>query len=331
MERIDINLDGERFSALAKGDGPLVLFAHGFPEIAYSWRHQIEAAAQAGFRAVALDMRGYGGSYAPAAIEEYDIISLVGDVAGAIAALGYEAAHLVGHDWGAAVAWNAGLLAPQRFDSITAISVPFQPRRIGRPPVDTFKKIAQEKDLGEFYMVRFQEPGLAERQYEANLDHTFRLVAYCCSGSTPAEKRFRPFLAPGEALLDGYDVPDAPPDWLDERDLSVFVEAYRNSGFAGPLNWYRNLDRNHALTRPWQGLTIDVPALYITGELDHVRSWSIAAEKALPKWLPQLEATHVVPGAGHWVQQESPDAVNEALIPFLLRRQEAAPRARGAA
>jgi pimeloyl-ACP methyl ester carboxylesterase len=309
--------NGLTFHVATTGSGPLVLLAHGFPELWYCWRHQMRALAGAGYRVAAPDLRGYGASDAPEPIDHYTILHLAGDLVGLVRALGAEQAHLVGHDWGSALAWNAALMRPDVFRTMTGISVPFQPRRADKPPIASFREIAERKGLGEFYMVRFQAPGIAEAEYESDLERTFRIAAHTCAGATPADERFEPFLAAGESLLGRYPTPERLPEWLSAKDLSVFVDAYRAAGFRGPLNWYRNLDRNWELTAPFQGARIHQPALYITGEHDHVRRWTARAEAALADNVPGLIETRVVPGAGHWVHQEAPEAVNTALLGFL--------------
>jgi pimeloyl-ACP methyl ester carboxylesterase len=299
---------GQRLHVVIAGEGPLVLLAHGFPELGHSWRHQIEPLAAAGYQVVVPDMRGYGGSTAPAEIDEYTILHLVGDMVGLVRALGEEQAHIVGHDWGAAVAWHAALLRPEVFPTVVGVSVPFQPRNADRRPIPSLIEIGQRKQLGEFYMVRFQEPGLAEAEFEADIDRTLLLMAH---------SRFTPFLTPGKPILpDGPD-PDGPPGWTSAADLAVYVDAFRASGFRGPLNYYRNLDRNWELTAAWQGAKITQPALYITGEQDHVRVWSGNAEAKLHEMVPRLTDTVIVPGAGHWVQQQEPEAVTGAILGFL--------------
>jgi epoxide hydrolase A/B len=298
-----VEAGGHPFQVALAGEGPLVLLAHGFPELWYSWRYQIDALAAAGYRVAAPNLRGYAGSYAPEAIDQYSMLHLVGDAVALVRALGAERAHIVGHDWGAALAWQAALLRPEVFGTVTAMSVPFTPRHPVSPPIPIFTEIGRRRGA-EFYMVHFQQPGLAEAELEADLDRTFRAMA----ASTFAA--FGPFVPAGGE-------PAALPGWASEADLAVYVDAYRKSGFRGPLNWYRNLDRNWELTAAWQGATVDRPALYITGEHDPVRAWSANAEAALATNVPGLTDAVVVPGAGHWVQQEAPEAVTAALLPFL--------------
>jgi pimeloyl-ACP methyl ester carboxylesterase len=316
MQRRLIATDGLRQSVLEQGEGPLVLLCHGFPELAYSWRAQIPALAAAGYRAVAPDMRGYGAAERPAAVEAYSILHLVGDMVDLVRALGETTAVIVGHDWGAQVAWSAAQLRPDVFTAVAALSVPFRPRVPGKPPVAYWRSIAEAQGVGEFYMVRFQSPG-AEAEFEADVETALLKMFSSYDGSTPPEARGSGFLPPGAGFLEAMPHPAAPPPWMSADDLQTYVQAFAAAGFGGSLNWYRNLDRNHDLTAFAQGLRIETPALFLTGELDPVRGYSGRAETELERWAPQLRGKMVLPGAGHWVQQERPEAVNAALLGFL--------------
>lgn len=317
IDHLTVKANGLDFHVATTGAGPLVVLAHGFPELWYCWRHQMTALAEAGYRVVAPDMRGYGGTDAPASVDQYSIFHLVGDLVALVGAMGAETAHLVGHDWGAGVSWQAAMMRPDIFRTLTCMSVPFQPRREGRPPIAAMRAIAEAKGLGEFYILRFQEEGAAEREFEADLDATFRIMAGSAGSGHAPEHGFRLYTEKGKPFLLGAPVPERLPRWLTEADLAVFVDAYRRNGFRGPLNWYRNIDRNWELTAPWQGATIPQSTLYITGAEDHVRDWAHAAEEGMRDWVPGLADLVVVPGAGHWVHQEAPEAVNRALISFL--------------
>ncbi len=317
VEHLEVKANGLTFHVATAGSGPLVLLAHGFPELWYCWRHQIEALAAAGYRVVAPDMRGYGGTDAPEAIDQYSIFHLVGDLVSLVGAMGAETAHLVGHDWGAGVSWQAALMRPDVFRTLTCMSVPFQPRREGRPPIASMRAIAEANGLGEFYILRFQEPGAAEAEFDEDLDKTFRIMAASAGANHHPRHSFPLYMREGKPFLTHLAAPDVLPPWLNEADLAVFVDAYRERGFRGPLNWYRNIDRNWELTSPWQGARVPQSTLYVTGEQDHVREWAKAAEDGMRDWVPGLADLVVVPGAGHWVHQEAPDAVNRALIAFL--------------
>jgi pimeloyl-ACP methyl ester carboxylesterase/RimJ/RimL family protein N-acetyltransferase len=316
-----VEANGLRFHVAEAGTGPAVLLCHGFPELWYSWRHQIAALAAAGFRAIAPDLRGYGQSSAPEAIEQYAMPLLVGDLVGIAQALDAERAHLVGHDWGSALAWSAAQMRPDVFPTIVGMSVPFQPRREGRRPTEAFRAIAERRGLGEFYMVHFQQPGVAETEFEDDVDRTMRLMAHMLSGGIPAEETFKVFIPPGASMTGDIPTPEALPAWLSEDELTLFIDNYRRTGFRGSLNWYRNIDRNWELNAAYQGAKIHQPALFITGEHDPVRSFTASAERTLAESVPNLCEIVEIKGAGHWEAQENPAAVNEALLNFLEARR----------
>jgi pimeloyl-ACP methyl ester carboxylesterase len=315
--RETVEANGQRFSCLKAGDhGPLVVFCHGFPELALSWRHQLPAVAAAGFRAIAADMRGYGETGGPQEIDSYTILHLVGDIVGLVQALGESRAVIVGHDWGAAVAWHAALLRPDMFSAVCAMSVPYQARQPGKKPIEAYRKVTEEKGLGEFYMVAFQDIGRGERDFEEDVGRTMRAMFGGIGEKGVQSDRFSIFGTPGRRLIE-YHEPRPLPDWIDPATFAAFVAAFEQGGFRRPLNWYRNIDRNFELMAAFQGLRITQPALFLTGENDPVRSFAGAAERALASNLPNLRGAHVIAGAGHWVQQERPDEVTGILIEFL--------------
>jgi pimeloyl-ACP methyl ester carboxylesterase len=298
------------------GEGPLVLLCHGWPELWYSWRHQLTALADSGFHAVAPDMRGYGSSSAPASVEAYSILHLVGDVVGLVDALNEQRALMVGHDWGAVVAWHAAQIRPDIFPAVAALSVPY--RRRGRTvPTETLIKAGK----GDYYWIYFQEPGLAEAELERDVRSTTRRILYSGSGDTPREHKMSLYVDRAKGFLGSSHDPDPLPPWLTEADIDVFAAEYQRTGFRGGLNWYRNIDRNWALTAPWHGATINQPALFIAGTRDAVITGSLG-QRALDEQasvVPNLERKILIEGAGHWIQQERPDAVNAALIEFARR------------
>lgn len=301
-----VTANGIRLHVAEQGQGPLVLLAHGWPELWYSWRHQLAALAAAGFRAAAPDMRGYGESEAPADIAAYSILHLVGDMVGLVAALGETQAIIVGHDWGANVAWTAAMLRPDLFRAVAAMSVPFRPRG-PRPPLEMLRQAGVEN----FYWFYFQKPGVAEAEFERDLPATFRRLVAGVGGSL--------MVAPGGGFLDKFGEPERLPDWLSADDLAVYCENFRRTGFAPGLNWYRNLDRNWELLAPWQGATVRQPALFIAGTHDGVIRGP-AGEKALAQLsdtVPGLRRKLLIDGAGHWIQRERPAEVNAALLAFL--------------
>jgi pimeloyl-ACP methyl ester carboxylesterase len=285
--------EGIELSTVDAGAGPLVVLCHGFPELAYSWRHQVPALVDAGYRVLAPDMRGYGASSAPSAVEEYDVLKLCGDMVGLLDAIGEQRAIFVGHDWGANVTWWLAAIHPDRVGAVVGMSVPFVPRAPAAPiPI-------MRKHLGEdFYIVWFQEPGVAEAALSGDVRRTLTTS--------------RQWTAQW-AEEDGASTKRA--GWLSEQELSVYVEAFERTGFSGGLNWYRNIDRNWELVERYGDRKIEQPAMFLTGELDPVRRFMPAA--AMDGWVTDLRSDVLVPGAGHWVQQQSPREVNAALLDFL--------------
>lgn len=305
----EVGANGIRLHIAEAGAGPLVILCHGFPESWYSWRHQLPALAGAGFHAVAPDMRGYGGTDAPVAVDAYHMLHLVADVVALVAALGEKQALLVGHDWGAAVAWQAALLRPDLFPAVAAMSVPFRPRGAAAP-----LRLLRKAGLDNHYWFYFQEEGVAEREFERDPRLALRRMFTGLSGDGS------PLTVPaGHGFLDG--MADAPelPAWLTEADLDTMTADFVRTGFRGGLNWYRNLDRNWELLAPWAGATLKQPALFIAGSNDPViapiggRSPVAAMQAALPQLVPPV----LIDGAGHFIQQERPGEVNAALLPFL--------------
>ena len=310
MELRMVSTNGIRMRIADQGSGPLVLLLHGFPESWYSWRHQIGALAAAGFRAVAPDQRGYGGTDAPEAIESYDIRHLVDDAVGVLDALGERQAVVVGHDWGAPVAWHCALLRPERFRAVAALSVPYVGRAPARP-LELFEAMAGGRF---FYILYFQQPGAAERELEADVRATLRRLLYAASGDVREPMDFwqRPKTA---KFLDGLPDPATLPSWLSEADLEYFVGEFRRTGFRGGLNWYRNFDRNWEITPELAGKSVAQPALFIAGERDGVLA--MVPVEAMKPVVPNLRKLLLLPGCGHWTQQERPAEVNAALIEFL--------------
>ncbi len=302
------------------GQGPLVLLCHGFPESWYSWRHQVKALAEAGYHAVAPDMRGYGQTDRPEEIEKYTLLHLVGDMVGLVAALGEEHAVIVGHDWGAPVAWSAALLRPDIFRAVAGLSVPFLPRGLSMQT-----RLMPRTDGAQFYMLYFQEPGVAEAEFEKDPRLTLRLMLYGGSGDAPPRPSDgSPDTAPGMVPRDGgflsRRVPPARlPPWLTEVDVDFYGGEFERTGFRGGLNWYRNIDRNSELMAPFDGLKVTVPALYVAGDRDLVVSFR-GMDKLIPNlkaFVPKLKESIILPGCGHWTQQERPQEVNAALLGFL--------------
>jgi pimeloyl-ACP methyl ester carboxylesterase len=323
-----VEANGIRLHLAEAGAGPLVLLCHGFPESWYSWRHQLGALAGAGFHAVAPDMRGYGQSDRPEAIEQYTLLHLVGDMLGVLDALGAESAVIAGHDWGAPVAWHAALLRPDRFRAVIGLSVPYRPRGAVRPTT-----AMPQTDDAVFYQLYFQAPGVAEAELERDVRATLRRLLYSASGDGP---RAVPTLSSPEAvgmvprsagLLSRTVEPPALPSWLTEADLDVYAAEFTRTGFRGGLNWYRNIDRNWELFAPFAGAPVTVPALYVAGDRDLVVAFR-GMDRLLPnlaRFVPRLRQTLMLAGCGHWTQQERPAEVNAAMLEFLLSLADGEP------
>ena len=266
-----VDANGIRMHLVEQGRGPLVLLCHGFPESGYSWRHQIRALADAGFHVVAPDMRGYGQTDQPDAIDQYTLLHLVGDMVGLLDALGEEQAVIAGHDWGAPVAWHAALLRPDRFRGVIGLSVPYRPRGAARPTT-----LMPQTTDAVFYQLYFQTPGVAEAELEQDVSSFLRGVLYTNSGDGPLRERGLPSdvgMVPRTGgmrarMATHMATPASLPAWLTETDLDFYAGEFARTGFRGGLNWYRNIDRNWELLAPFAGARVMVPALYIVGELD---------------------------------------------------------------
>jgi pimeloyl-ACP methyl ester carboxylesterase len=311
-----VDTNGIRMHVAEAGAGPLVVLLHGFPEGWYSWRHQLVALAAAGFRAAAPDQRGYGRTDRPEPIEAYDILTLTADIVGLVSALGAESAVVVGHDWGAPVAWHCALLRPDVFRAVGLLSVPYLPRMWGDPrPTDAMRAIGGAD--GEFYQLYFQEPGRAEVDLESDVRRSMTMMLCALSGDVPPEKRWQPVVRKGERMLDTGGVPEQLPPWLSAADLDHYVGEFARTGFRGALNWYRNLDRMWERTRFLCGAKLRQPALFVAGAWDAVIEMYRPAYEALGFTVPNLRTNVLLPGAGHWVQQERPAEVSRLLIEFL--------------
>ena len=305
-----VRTNGINLHVAEQGQGPAVVLCHGFPELWYSWRHQLPALAEAGYRAIAPDQRGYGGTDRPEAIEDYDIVHLTDDMLGLLDALGEESAVFVGHDWGSPVVWNLALRAPEKVRGVVGMSVPFLPRG----PVDPVQALDALFADQFFYILYFQQPGVADQDLGRDTRDTLRRFYAAISAEATAEA-FRPLPREGTTLRDWLPEPGALPGWLSQADLDLYVTEFTRTGFTGGLNWYRNLKRNWERTEDLDGRKVEVPALFIAGERDPVIAMFPTA--AMPEWVPDLRGTVMVPETGHWTQQERPSEVNAALLDFL--------------
>ena len=315
-----IETNGIRMHIAEQGTGPLVVLCHGFPESWYSWRHQLQALSEAGFHAVAPDMRGYGETDCPANIEQYTLFHLAGDMLGLLDALGAESAVIAGHDWGAPVAWHAALLRPDRFRAVIGLSVPFRPRSKVRPTT-----VMPQSDDALFYQLYFQAPGVAETEFERDLRRTIRSIFYSASGDAAVGPDGDPAVDAIEMVprqggfLTRMVAPALLPPWLTEADVDTYARGFARTGFRGGLNWYRNIDRNWELLAPLAGARVTVPALYIAGDRDLVVRFRGMDQliARLSEFVPQLRNTIMFHGCGHWTQQERAREVNDLMIDFL--------------
>ena len=291
-------------------DAPLVLMLHGFPESWYSWRHQFAPLAAAGFHAVAPDMRGYGKSDRPEEISAYNQVEVMRDIIGLIPALGYETAVVFGHDWGAPTAWGCALNYPEQVSAVGALSVPFSPRS----PVQPMPAMRELFKGQFFYQLYFFEPGVAEAEFEADIRTSLKKFLIMGAGETDLSGL--PQKGPDDDLLSGLPNPATLPGWLSEADLDFYANEFSRSGMRGPLNYYRNHDLTWELT---EGAPTEIhqPAMFVAGDRDGVIMMAAQALQDMPKHVKDLRTNRLIPGIGHWTQQEAPQAVNEEMLKFL--------------
>ena len=308
-----VKVNGIDMHVQVQGTGPAVLLCHGFPELHRSWRHQVKALSAQGFRVIAPDLRGYGQTDSPKPISSYTIVELVKDLTDLLDALGEKTCVIVGHDFGAVLAWNACLLQPERFRAVAALSVPYS-QRGPEAPMATFKKLTGDRF---FYIDYFQQPGVADAELDGDIARSLRAQYF--SFSAEGERRRRA-LAPASRnakFLDTVVDPGSVPGWIGEAEFAQYVADYKRSGFAGPLNWYRNLDKNWELMARFEGAKIIQPALFIMGEQDPVRAQTRRNFERLPETVPNLKQSVILDNCGHWTQQEKPEEVSRLLIVFL--------------
>jgi len=301
--------------AEAGDDGPLVLLAHGWPESWYSWRHQLKYLSELGYRVVVPDMRGYGGTDAPIAVDDYNIENIAADMVGILDHLGEERAVMVGHDWGAIVAWQTVQFYPNRFDGLIAMSVPFAGRQERSPMVEWRETFGDNF----YYILYHNEPnGVAEREYDSNPRELLSRLYL-----SPRSPRESPAITDPRASAGGWigrlGAPKSLPSWLSAFDLNYFVGEFERAGFRGGVNYYRNFHRNWELTESLKNAHIGIPTLFIAGERDVVIGGASEArlQGAMSRVVNDLRGVILVPEVGHWVQQEAPDVVNQAMSDFL--------------
>lgn len=296
-------------------DGPIVILAHGFPELSYSWRHQMPVLAAAGYHVIVPDQRGYGRSSRPDRVDEYDIVHLTDDLLGLLDDAGAEQALFVDHDWGAIVVWHMSVLHPERVAGVAGLSVPFQ-RRGPSPPIARMR----ERFAGVFfYILYFQDPGVADAELDADAGSTMRRIltmgSTAVDGDGADDGGFTAIADDGRGFVERLPEPERLPGWLTPADLDVYVAEFRRTGFTGPLNWYRNFDRNWELTAHLDGAKVEVPSLFISGSDDPVLLTT--PPRVMDGWVTDHRGSIMLEGAGHWLQQERPAEVNAALLDFL--------------
>tara|TARA_B100001559_G_scaffold169941_1_gene142464 strand:+ start:534 stop:1520 length:987 start_codon:yes stop_codon:yes gene_type:complete len=320
-------LDGNnlKIRAAIEGEGPLVVLVHGWPESWYSWRHQIEPLAKAGFKVAAIDVRGYGGSDKPYEIADYSLKNLAADIAGVIDSLGYKEAYLFGHDWGGPIVWTTGLLYQNTIKAVGALSVPYTP--IGEKSlIQLFRELYKDKF---FYQLYIQEEGVAEAEFEADVRKALEITYFSGDGrgmqfmmeniGNPAYKK-----TPESKMLENSPEFDTYPNWLTQEDMNYFINEFEQSGFRGPFNRYRAQDIDFKELQEFKNVSYPLPACFITGTLDPVnffaRDESASEEdilKAFTKNYDDLRKVEILDGIGHWTQQENPEAVTTHMIDFL--------------
>jgi pimeloyl-ACP methyl ester carboxylesterase len=309
-----VETNGITLRVLEAGDrgAPLVVLTHGFPELAYSWRHQIPVLAEAGFHVLAPDQRGYGGSAKPAAIEAYDIAELSADIVGLLDDAGAERAVLIGHDFGGVVAWTAPLLHTDRFAGVAGLSVPPVPRsRVAT--TQAFRRVFGDNF---FYILYFQEPGPADAELDRDPATTMRRLLGSLT-ATEQDAAMRLTEPGASGFLDRLPEPGGLPDWISQTEFDVYVREFSRNGFTAPLNWYRCFDRNWELTATTAAETIAVPSLFIGGTADPTLAYT--PRHRVREVVSGDYREVMIDGAGHWIQQERAAEVNAELLGFLSR------------
>ena len=306
--------NGIRIHYVEAGEGPLVVMCHGWPESWYSWRHQIQPIADAGYRVVAPDMRGYGGSDKPHTVEAYDMASLMADIVGIIDAFDAPSAILIGHDWGAPICWNTAAMYPERVSAIAALSVRY-PKRGPTSTIDLWRRLYADRF---FYQLYFENEGVAEAELEADIALSLRKIYFALSGNAPAADYWLDRPADG-GLLGPLIDPKPFPAWLSTDDLDYYTANFSAGGFRGPINRYRNQDRDFEMLPDMATGPILQPSCFIAGSRDPVRYFVPGRDlyEDVGRHCADLRFTRIIEGAGHWVQQEAPGDVTTALLEFL--------------
>lgn len=315
MNFLDLTRGDITLRVAVEGEGPLLLCVHGWPELWYSWRHQMRYFAARGYQVAAMDVRGYGGSSKPEEIAAYTMKELTADVAAVARALSNEPVVLFGHDWGAPIVWNTAVMHPQVVRAVAGLSVPYRPASGDTMILDLWETLYPDRF---FYQLYFQQPGLVEAEVEADYRGALRRIYYALSGNAPEDEWLK--VKPrGAGLLDGLVDPQPFPGWMSEEDLSVYVEAFQAGGFRGPINRYRAQAQDFEELAAYRGKTIVQPACFIGGEKDAVRHFVPGGDLYADPGgaCDDFRGATIIPGVGHWVQQEAPAETNAALEAFL--------------
>jgi pimeloyl-ACP methyl ester carboxylesterase len=312
LEHLTLSVNGLRLHVATAGAGPLVVLLHGFPELWSAWHHQIPALAAAGFRVAAPDLRGFGQSDGPESPQAYTTLHLAGDVLGVIHALGEHRAIVIGHDWGAPIAWTTALIRPDVVRAVVALNGPYR-ARTPQPPLE----ILRAAGLDRYYWFYMQTPAAAE-ELSRDVAATMRTMLFGVSGEAPAPDADTVLLPHSGRLLDAFASTSSPPKWVDPEHFARLISEYERTGFRKPLYLYHNIDLNWELLAAWSGKPIEQPALLLAGDRDPtlVNEWGRRALDALPGIVPRVRIQWFE-GAGHWLQQERPAEVTAALIEFL--------------
>ncbi|MDA8277839.1 MAG: alpha/beta hydrolase [Actinomycetota bacterium] len=317
MESSLVEVGGKHFELVVEGEGPLILFLHGFPEGWYSWRSQLNYFSNRGYKVAAFNQRGYGRSYSPNEVSSYNALALTGDAIAVASTVQEGPFYLVGHDWGAALAWNIAIFRPDLVKAVAGLSVPFRPRT-KTAPLERIRALAGDN----FYQIYFQEVGKAEADFEADIAASLKAMYLGIShdaivqvGKTwsMAKRGSEPLMASAPNI----DLSSS--NWLTQSDLDHFVDQFSHSGFFGPLSWYRNFDYNWELTAPFANAKVLPPSLFLGGASDPVTHFMSVVDQipSMQSYMPNLKGAKIVDEAGHWLQQERPDVVNAYLEEFI--------------
>ncbi|CAH9079130.1 unnamed protein product [Cuscuta europaea] len=313
IEHKQLRVNGINMHVAEIGQGPAILFLHGFPELWYTWRHQLLSLSAKGYRAIAPDLRGYGDTDAPSSASSYTVFHIVGDLVALLDSLGLEKVFLVGHDWGANMAWHFCLLRPDRIKAVVNLSVAFSPRNPQGKPVETMRL----KFGDDYYICRFQEPGEAEEEFvRAGTD---RIIRKFFSNRDPSL-----LLVPKSIGFGGpLDEPIQMPSWLSEGDVDYYVSKFDLTGFTGGLNYYRALDLNWELMAPWTGVQIKVPVKFVVGDLDVTYNTpgvkDYIHDGGFKRDVPFLQEVVIMKGVAHFCNEEKPEDISLHIYDFIQK------------